>query len=276
MIGSTEQQWSAGGNGSDSFFPPTERPRLRRIMFASQKGGVGKTACAVNIAALLGEAGKRVLIVDTDPNGSIAACFGIRTRPSFPGVFGISDYPLETLCVQNAVRNVDILPYAGDRRPQHLPMLEAAIARLSTAAADTYDFVIVDSRPSAQDMTRRLCQVVDEVVVVFQCQHLAFRTLCGILSELRAAKADGAPARLVGLLLTMLNEADPDQARLATQIRASLGKALLPISIPYDPQVSDCFADRLPVVVAQPASPASVAFRAVVESLLAMPARAGG
>ena len=237
-------------------------------MFASQKGGVGKTASAVNVAALLGQAGKRVLLVDTDPNGSVAACFGIRAAAEFPGVFGIHTQPVEALRVPNAAPNVDALPYAGDRRPQDLDALEAALAKLSSLAGATYDFLIVDSRPSAQEMTRRLCRVVDEVVVVFQCQPLAFRTLRGILTELKVAKMDGAAARLLGLLLTMVDAADPDSVQLEAQIRGSLGKALLPMSIPFDPLVSDAFAEHAPVVLAQPASPASAAYRAVTQRLL--------
>lgn len=242
--------------------------QLRRILFASQKGGVGKTASAVNVAALLGQAGRRVLLVDTDPNGSVAACFGIRAAADFPGVFGVGAVPLQALCLPNVVANVDVLPYAGDRRPQDLDTLAGALAALNTLAAPIYEFLIVDSRPSAQEMTRRLCAVVDEVVVVFQCQPLAFRTLRGILTELKAAKADGAPARLSGLLLTMVDAADPDSVRLEAQIRGSLGKALLPVSIPFDPLVSDAFAERAPAVLVQPGSPASAAYRAVTERFL--------
>lgn len=240
-------------------------------MFASQKGGVGKTATAVNTAAGLGERGARVLLVDTDPNGSLAACFGLVPEAGHPGFFGIMDRSLEALVSRGVAPQVDAIPYAADRRPLRLPEAEAALARLGAVAAPDYDFLIVDSRPSVQEMTRCLCRVVDEVVVVFQCQHLAFRTLCGILSELRDAKADGARARLAGLLLTMVDRSNPDQVQLEAQIRQSLGSALLPMDIPYDRGVSDAFADQAPVILAAPDSPAAAAYRQLSRWLLDFP-----
>ena len=192
-----------------------QRPS-RRVMFASQKGGVGKTASAVNVATCLGQRGFRVLLVDTDPIGSVAACFGITPAPGHPGLFGIEHWDLPDLTIPEIAPNLDLLPYAEDRRPIDLNALHRSLAALASRTSGQYDFVIVDTRPSVADMTRRLCQVVDEVVVVFQCHPLAYRTLGGVLGQLRDARADGANARLLGLLLTMVDRTDPHQAQLET------------------------------------------------------------
>src|SRR5688500_5130113 len=80
--------------------------KLRRLMFASQKGGVGKTASAVNVAACLGMSGFKVLLVDTDPIGSLAACFGVTVAPGHPGLFGMGQWELEDLIIPEIATNL--------------------------------------------------------------------------------------------------------------------------------------------------------------------------
>lgn len=240
---------------------------MRRLMFASQKGGVGKTASAVNVAASLGLLGYRTLIVDTDPIGSVSASFGLTLAPGHPGLFGVEKWPLADLVVPDVAEKLDLLPYAEDRRPIDLNALHRCLAELSRLAADDYRFVVVDTRPSVADMTRRLCQVVDEVVVVFQCHPLAYRTLGGILGQLRDARSDGAEARLLGLLLTMVDSSDPLQKQLEAHIRRSLGPALFPISIPQDVAVEEGVMMDRPAVIYRPDSPAAVAYRKLTEHL---------
>ncbi len=244
------------------------RAAVRRIMFASQKGGVGKTASAVNVAACLGQSGNRVLIVDTDPIGSVAACFGTSVAPGHPGLFGIEQWDLSDLVIPEVATNLDLLPYAEDRRPVDLNALHRALSELGKRVPGHYEYIIVDTRPSVADMTRRLCQVVDEVVVVFQCHPLAYRTLGGILGQLRDARADGATARLLGLLLTMVEEQDPRQAQLEAHIRRSLGQALFPVSIPRDATVGEGLLLDRPIVLYRPDSPVAWAYRQLTQVLI--------
>ena len=243
-------------------------PKVRRIMFASQKGGVGKTASAVNVAACLGLQGFRTLVVDTDPIGSVAACFGATVAPGHPGLFGLEQWELEDLVIPEISTNLDLLPYAEDGRAIDLNALHRSLAVLGQKVEGQYEFVIVDTRPSVADMTRRLCQVVDEVVVVFQCHPLAYRTLGGILGQLRDARSDGAEARLLGLLLTMVDAGDPRQVQLEAHIRQSLGTALFPISIPQDAAVKDGLMEDRPAVLYLPDSPSARAYQQLTEHLV--------
>jgi chromosome partitioning protein len=236
-------------------------------MFASQKGGVAKTASAVNVAVALGQMGRRTLLVDTDPIGSVAACFGLTVPLGHPGIYGVDNWEIADLAIPNLTPNLDVMPYSQDGRAVDLPVLEQCLAQLSRRANGNYDFVVVDTRPSVEDMARRLCQVVDQVIVVFQCQPLAYRTLGGILAQLRQARADGAPARLLGLLLTMVDTTDPLQVELERHIRANLGQAMLPFSVPLDRQVGEgLLADR-PVVIHSPTSPVAQVYGQIAEML---------
>jgi chromosome partitioning protein len=240
----------------------------RKILFASQKGGVGKTASAVNVAACLGQAGFRVLLIDTDPIGSVAACFGSTIAPGHPGIYGLEQWDLGDLTIPEVAMNLDLLPYAEDRRAVDLNGLHRCLGELDRRAAGHYEYVIVDSRPAVADMTRRLCQVVDDVVVVVQCQPMAYRTLGGILGQLRDARSDGAKARLLGLLLTMVDPTDPKQAQLESHIRKSLGQAMMPISIPLDTAVNEGVMSDRPVVSMRPDSPSAKAYREVAQFVM--------
>jgi chromosome partitioning protein len=206
--------------------------------------------------------------VDTDPIGSVGACFGVTVAPGHPGLFGIEQWDLADLCIPEVSTNLDLMPYAEDRRPIDLNALHKALGELGTRVQGEYSFVVVDSRPSVADMTRRLCQVVDEVVVVFQCHPLAYRTLGGILGQLRDARSDGAEARLLGLLLTMVDRDDPRQVELEGTVRQSLGQALFPVSIPLDAAVGEGLMMDRPAVIHTPDSPSATAYRKLTEHLL--------
>ncbi len=244
------------------------RGPVHRIMFASQKGGVAKTASAVNVAVALGLMGHRTLLVDTDPIGSVAACFGTTVPPGHPGIYGVDNWEVADLAIPNLTANLDVMPYSQDGRAVDLPVLEQCLAQLTARAQGQYDYLVIDTRPSVADMARRLCQVVDQVIVVFQCQPLAYRTLGGILGQLRQARADGAPARLAGLLLTMVDAADPLQGELERHIRANLGQAMLPVSVPLDREVGEGLLVDRPIVVFNPNSPVSRAYTQIAELLV--------
>ena len=172
------------------------------------------------------------------------------------------------LAIPGVTENMDVMPYSQDGRAVDLPVLEQCLSQLSARVQGQYDYLVIDTRPSVADMARRLCQIVDQVVVVFQCQPLAYRTLGGILGQLRQARADGAPARLAGLLLTMVDPADPLQAELERHIRANLGQAMLPISIPLDREVGEGLLVDRPIVVFNPNSPVARAYRQIAELLV--------
>src|SRR5439155_1410387 len=104
---------------------------VQRIMFASQKGGVAKTASAVNVAASLAATGARTLIIDTDPIGSVSACFGARVVPGHPGIYGVDNWDVGDLVVPDVAHNLDMMPYAQDGRPVNLPLLESCLTQFA-------------------------------------------------------------------------------------------------------------------------------------------------
>src|SRR5437763_1068587 len=103
------------------------RGPVQRIMFASQKGGVAKTASAVNVAVALGQMGFRTLLVDTDPIGSVAACFGAQVPAGHPGIYGVDNWEIADLAIPEVTEHLDMLPYSQDGRAVDLPVLEQCL-----------------------------------------------------------------------------------------------------------------------------------------------------
>src|SRR6266849_4454452 len=124
------------------------RGPVQRIMFASQKGGVAKTTSAVNVAVSLGQMGLRTLLVDTDPIGSVAACFGTVIPPGHPGIYGVDNWEVADLAIPGLTENLDVMPYAQDGRAVDLPVLEQCVAQLGARVQGHYDSLVVDTRPS--------------------------------------------------------------------------------------------------------------------------------
>lgn len=234
---------------------------MRTLLVASQKGGVGKTTTAVNLAALAAAAGVRVLLLDADPLGSVAASLQLTREAA-------DDSPAVW---PEVVPNLDVVsPYpAGDTGEAHL---EEFLGRLpgSTWAAE-HDLLVVDSPPMIGPRTKPLLQAADDVLIVLRAEPMGFRTLPAYLELVREVKAAGGTCRLRGILLTL-----PPNTPVGGPAEAALRerfKGILPPTIPYDPEAGRALLAGRPLVTVHPDSPAVRAYRTVA-GLLALPAAA--
>ena len=241
----------------------------RVLAVVSQKGGVGKTTTAVNLAAAFARRGLKTLIVDTDPQGSVR--FGIGLRRGHE-VLGLSDF----LSGARPIRDV-ILPTA-------LPWLRAILAGsvseaadhgfyqelvtettllrdLLTTARERCDVVVVDTPPGLGGIVRRVLESSQHVVVPLQCEPLAMQTTPQILRGIQDIVHGNDELTLDGLLLTMFDPASPVCTTVADYVRAHLpANMVFDVTIPRSTATADAFAAGQPVVLRDPADPASIAY----------------
>ncbi|HUS55795.1 MAG TPA: ParA family protein [Thermohalobaculum sp.] len=253
----------------------------RVIALANQKGGVGKTTTAVNLSASLAQAGKRVLLVDFDPQGNASTGLGFgRERrtvttydvltegrsiddaaarcgdldlfvvPASPELSGLdaelSDAPDRSHRLLNALRNV------GENSP-----------------INCFDYIIIDCPPSLNLLTVNALTAADTVLVPLQCEFFALEGLTQLLGTIKRIQTGlNRRLRVQGIVLTMYDRRNNLSAQVAEDVRLNLGDSVYRTIIPRNVRLSEAPSYSLPGVLYDPSCAGSVAYRALAGEFL--------
>ena len=257
--------------------PPEHRPNLsvyrpqpmaRIFCVANQKGGVGKTTTTVNLAAGLSQIGKRVLVVDLDPQGNATMGSGIDKRSLELSVY---DVLLENASIAEARQRspkagYDVLPANRDLAGAEVELvgLERRDKRLKGALhaeAAAYDFVLIDCPPSLSMLTLNGLCAAHGVVVPMQCEYFALEGLSDLVNTIKQVHANLNPElEIIGLLRVMFDPRITLQQQVSEQLKAHFGDKVFNTVIPRNVRLAEAPSYGLPGVVFDPASKGAVAF----------------
>ncbi|MBS0444901.1 MAG: ParA family protein [Proteobacteria bacterium] len=258
----------------------------RIFCIANQKGGVGKTTTCVNLAAGMARIGRRVLVVDLDPQGNATMGSGIDKRTLELSVY---DVLLEAATIPEARRRSDKAGYdlLGANRELagaevELVALERRQGRLKSALAavrDDYDFVLIDCPPSLSLLTLNGLCSAHGVIVPMQCEYFALEGLSDLVNTIKQVHANlNRDLEIIGLLRVMFDPRITLQQQVSEQLKAHFGGKVFETVIPRNVRLAEAPSYGVPGVVFDPASKGAVAFvdfaREMVARLGAAPAAA--
>ncbi len=250
----------------------------RTITVANQKGGVGKTTTTVNVAAALAQAGKRVLVIDLDPQGNASTALGIGHSDGTQGVYEvlIEGQPLQAV-VQKAtsVDGVWCIPSTMDVAGCEIELvgLSEREFRLRTALrhhaeVEHYDFILIDCPPSLGLLTVNAFTAATEVLIPIQCEYYALEGLTQLMRNITLIQAHLNPQlRVSTILMTMYDARTRLSAQVAAEVRSHFGELVLKTSVPRSVRISEAPSHGETVLTYDPSSVGALSYREVAVEL---------
>ena len=257
------------------FNPPRQTTRILAI--ANQKGGVGKTTTAINLATALAAIDKEVLLVDLDPQGNATTGVGLDPREQTASIYDviIGQAHLLDAVRPTAVPKLSLIPSSVDLSGAELelaplPRREAHLRRALDGQAGTWDYVLIDCPPALGLLTLNALVAADAVLVPLQAEYYALEGLSHLLRTLKGVKRALNPRLdLHGVVITMFDRRNNLCQMVAQDVRSHLGDRVYETIIPRNVKVSEAPSHGKPVLIYDLRCPGSKAYLRLAKELLA-------
>ncbi len=245
------------------------------IAIANQKGGVGKTTTAVNLSASVAAQGKRVLILDLDPQGNTTSGYGISKRTVQAGTYQLligENTAEEALC--HTDYQVDVIPSNIQLSGAAIELVEmdkreSRLRQALAPIADRYDYIFIDCPPALDLLTLNGLCAADTVLVPIQCEFFALEGLSELMSTVRTVKKMyNKYIELEGVLLTMYDGRLNLTLQVVQEVKKFFGDKVYATTIPRNVRLAEAPSYGMPVNYYDPASKGTAAYAELAKELL--------
>ena len=246
------------------------------IAVASQKGGVGKTTTAINLSACAAESGRRVLLVDIDPQGNAGSGLGLVPDEAEPTLYEVlvANFPIEEAIRRDLLPGLDVLPSGQKLSGAEVELVglmarETKLRQALQGIRDRYDFIFIDCPPSLGLLTVNTLTAADSVLIPLQCEYYALEGLTQLIRTIQLVQENLNPAlRIEGVLLTMYDARLNLSQQVADEARKFFSDRVYRTVIPRNVRLSEAPSFGKPIINYDGSSTGAESYRALAMEVM--------
>jgi len=246
------------------------------IAFANQKGGVGKTTSCVNVSSYMAAMGKKILVVDIDPQGNATSGFGLRKNKLQRSIYSLlidGVNPIEAIH-RTGVDNLYIIPSNIDLAGAEVELVpfserEKVLKKVLQRLKNEYDYICIDCPPSLGLLTINALAAADSVLIPIQGHFFALEGLSQLMNTIKLVKKILNPSlEIEGVALTLFDPRSNLEMNVADEITKLFGKKVFTVKIPRNIRLGEAPSYGLPIMQYEPRSSGALAYKALTEEIL--------
>ena len=248
----------------------------RIIAIANQKGGVGKTTTSINLSSCIAAKGKKVLVVDIDPQGNTTSGYGIEKNDLDNTIYELmlGDCSIEDCIIKDVIENISILPSNVNLAAAEIELIgvdkkEYILKNEIDWVKDRYDYIIIDCPPSLSLLTVNAMTTADSVLVPIQCEYCALEGLSQLIHTVNLVKERLNPnLEMEGVVFTMYDSRTNLSAQVVENVKSHLNQKVYRTVIPRNIRLAEAPSYGQPINIYDPKSAGAESYLALAEEVI--------